>query len=123
MNPYLEYLRRIDEKDYLTGREHREYMKILTDALNDFYLMTKHIEEQDKLKNKLKRNNNDNEFYKLTWEWSNLMFEQRKDELGRNLTLDEMNQVAKEIIEEQERVLRESGAVNIETDLSKYCKK
>ena len=112
MNPYLEYLKRIDEKDYLTGREHREYMKILTDALNDFYLMTKHKEEQDKLKNKLK-NNNGTEFYKLTWEWSNLMFEQRKDELGRNLTLDEMNQVAKEIIEEQERVLKESGAVNI----------
>ena len=44
MNPYLEYLKRIDEKDYLTGREHREYMKILTDALNDFYLMLKHKE-------------------------------------------------------------------------------
>ena len=98
-------------------------MKILTDALNDFYLMIKHKEEQDKLKNKLKRNNNDDEFYKLTWEWSNLMFEQRKDELGKNLTLDEMNQLTKEIVEEQERVLRESGIVNIETNLSKYCKK
>lgn len=119
MNPYLEYLKRIDEKNYLTGREHNEYMKILTDALNDFYLMTKHKEEQDKLKG----NNNDDEFYKLTWEWSSLMFEQRKDELGRNLTLDEMNQLAKEIVEEQERVLKESGVVNIETDLSKYCKK
>ena len=119
MNPYLEYLKRIDEKDYLTGREHREYMKILTDALNDFYLMLKHREEQ----NKLKGNNNGNEFYKLSWEWSSLMFEQRKDELGRNLTMDEMNQLAKEIVEEQERVLRESGVVNIETDLSKYRKK
>ena len=118
MNPYLEYLKRIDEKDYLTGREHREYMKILTDALNDFYLMLKHKEEQDKLKC-----NNNNEFYKLSWEWSSLMFEQRKDELGRNLTMDEMNQLAKEIVEEQERVLRESGVVNIETDLSKYRKK
>ncbi len=64
-----------------------------------------------------------NEFYKLTWEWSKLMFEQRKDELGRNLTTDEMNQVAKEIVEEQERVLKESGAVNIKSDLSKYVKK
>lgn len=118
MNPYLEYLKRIDEKNYLTGREHNEYMKILTDALNDFYLMLKHKEEQDKLKN-----NTDNEFYKLSWEWSKLMFEQRKDELGRNLTIDEINQVAKEIVEEQERVLKESGAVNIETDLSEYCKK
>ena len=101
MNPYLEYLRRIDEKDYLTGREHREYMKILTDALNDFYIMTKHKEEQDKLKG----NNDDNEFYKLSWEWSRLMFEHRKDELGRNLTMDEMNQVAKEIVEEHNRIL------------------
>jgi len=41
MNPYLEYLRRIDEKDYLTGREHREFMKILTDVLNDYYNMVK----------------------------------------------------------------------------------
>lgn len=37
----LELLRRIDEKDYLTGREHREFLNILTKRLEAVDLIKK----------------------------------------------------------------------------------
>ena len=42
-----EYLRRIDERDYLTEREHREYLKALNDDLEVLKILKKnHIQTQ-----------------------------------------------------------------------------